>query len=688
MNSQLPSNINRFIRLLFSKNEAEIIEGDLRELYMEYRKKNSISKSKFKLFLQVIGLLRPQIIRRSNSQRPTGMSRNLFKVIIRNLRRKISFSTINVLGLSTAMVVSFLILSFVHFEMSYDKFHKDYGRIFRVTYQESRENGFSEHWARVPVDWVNELPESFPQIETFVRFQDFRTRDIIVNKVAYREEFAFSVDKEIFDLFDFKFLQGQPDKALAQPFSVVLTERLAKKYFKEEDPVGKEISVRHPAGHQERYTVTALIEDLPANTHLPINLLTTINRQEDRTWWAFIYLKLTAGSPPEALESQLSDFVASVAAEGEVNDQLYLQALSSIHLQSHLAREIVPNGQMEYVIVFLIVGIVILIISIVNFSNLNTVQSLGRSREVGIRKVLGGSRGHLASYFYMESVFLCFVSLIVAIPIFFWVMPMLELFLQKEIPIPHRMVLIFAGLLVLIIPWISSTFPAQVLSRLAPIQAIREKGFGIVNSRSRKILVGFQFALAIGLISAMLVTQRQFRFMQAKNLGLSGDQVIAIKNIPQKMKRNLPSMKQSLQSIPGIEEVSACMELPSSPIKDGAILLIEGQNEREQGTRTDIQIVDLNFPEVMDMEYLAGGALPEYLTSAAALPPATASFEELTPYLNERSRAYVINESAMKIAGWTDPAEAIGKNIRMVNSFYELKEGLSPAWYGIFTRRA
>ena len=260
------------------------------ELYEEREKENGIKKAKWLFVWDVIKLFRPSIIRPAEGTyrlNNYGMLKNYFKVIIRNFARKKLFAGINILGMSLAIAVSMGIYSYVSYEMSFEKHHSKSDRIVRFNYRFQNDKGYDTHWARVDGSWTNELPDKFSQIDKMVRFQSFRPRDIIVGEDKYKEEQAFAVDKEIFEVFDFEFISGSPKYALTEPYSVVLTKSTSNRYFGEENPVGKEILIKNERGDKESYKVTALIADPPPSTHIPITLLSSINKEEDREGWAF-----------------------------------------------------------------------------------------------------------------------------------------------------------------------------------------------------------------------------------------------------------------------------------------------------------------------------------------------------------------------------------------------------------------
>ncbi|MDW3190888.1 MAG: ABC transporter permease [Cytophagales bacterium] len=669
MKSQLPRSIKWLISLMATGRDKEIIEGDFEEALAEAKPR---SLHYYRLVMkELLGMMRITHLRRKQRQQPSGLGANLLKVIIRNLRRKWNYTVINVSGLSISLMVFGLILAYVTHELGYDRYHKDHERIFRITYQENADEPVDGHWARVPLDWINKLPDYFPQVEQYVRFQSFRFRDIQVGEQAFREHYAFSVDPDVFDVLDLPFVHGDAQSALRHPNSVVLTETIARKYFGTNEVLGETLKTVSNSGDFETYQVTGVIKDIPDNSHLPINLLTTINTQEERTGWAYIYVKLSAEKDARVITEDMPSFIETHAPDPETTSMFNLQPISDIHLNSHLSREIATNNQLSNILIFLGASVFLLLVAIINYANLNSVQSLNRSRELGIRKVLGGSKTHLRQYFFLESFLLFVLSLVLAGIGYVTLLKYLGAFLGQTLQPDTSLLLAVTLSLMIVVPWISSLYPTQALVKLSIIQALKSQL--AINSKlpRRKILIGLQFGLAMALISAMHITTQQFHFLLNKNLGFEREQLVAIRHIPDAVKQNMDVIREELVRLPSINAVSAVMELPGSAVRDGIILLKPGQ-EVEDGIPVDIQIVEPNFPELMKMEFVAGKALRQ--VSYPAFPPGS-SVQEIFSTISDRQRSYVLNEAAVRLLGWDNPSEALGKTISGFNPFYQLSEG-------------
>ncbi len=257
--------------------------------------------------------------------------------------------------------------------------------------------------------------------------------------------------------------------------------------------------------------MTGIIEDTPSNTHLPIHLLTSINKKEDRTGWAYIYAKLRSEKSGEELARALPDFVASQSTN-DPPQKLNLQPIQDIHLHSHLSREIIPNGRMSYIWIFFSAALVLLFIASVNFANLSAIQSLSRTKEIGVRKVLGGSRKHLASTFYMESLVLASISAASALVFYSLSIPLFEKFLGYGLIRTEPVILLFTLVFAIVVSVLSTIYPVKVMVGLSPIAALRSFGIGNRKFSGKRVLIALQFALALGLISTLLHRRKAIFF--------------------------------------------------------------------------------------------------------------------------------------------------------------------------------
>ena len=343
------------------------------------------------------------------------MLKNYIKISLRNIKKYKGYSFVNIAGLAIGMAVTMLILSYLHFELSYDRYHENASRIYRVTRRYDRPTGYRSHFARCPEGWVNNLPHEFPEIETLIRFQYQPQIDLRINDEKFRTYRWFTTDSDVFDVFSFPLIQGNSQTALAEPNSVVLTEAMAFKYFDSRDVIGKEIIIYgYQPGTFQVYKITGVMKNLLPNSHFQIDFLASYQNEETRQGWAWIYILLKPGIDPSLLEEKFPSFIKKYAnPDAAQYSFLHLQPLTDIHLKSHLDREIEPNGDSRYITIFSVVAVLIMIIACFNFMNLSTSRSMRRGREIGVRKVLGASRNQLIKYFLTESMLLAFIAFII-----------------------------------------------------------------------------------------------------------------------------------------------------------------------------------------------------------------------------------------------------------------------------------
>lgn len=599
------------------------------------------------------------------------MLKSYFLVILRNIRRKQIPTSINLLGMAMAFAIAMSIYAYAAHELSFDRYHSKANQIYRVTYRFQNSAGYDIHWARMSQDWINELPEAFPEIEELVRFQSFGSRDVMVGESKFREENAFAVDKEVFDVFDFKFLTGNASSALANPYSVVLTDVTAQRYFGGADPVGKTIKISHDDGTKADYTVTAVVEELPVNSHFPVTMLTSINSEQERVGWAYVYLLMNSSEAISSLEAMAEEFLAS-KTELEAGEELTLhfQPLTFIHLGSQLSREIMPNGDKQNVLIFGLVAIFLLVIASVNFANLNTIQALSRSKEIGLRKLLGGSTANLRGYFFLEAFMLCLISLVIGTSLFLLGLPYLQEFLGHQLVYEPCSMASFLMISVLLVVLLSGAIAGQLVTGAKLMDALKGKLMSSAhqNMLTKKILIGIQFAAVLLLISASLIIQRQFAYMQNKKLGLDHDQVIAITNNDRQVMKDYRLLKTRLNQIPGVKDVSSIMELPTQAIKDMGSVKVFDRPDLE--VAADMQVIDINAPQLLDMDFVAGGPLPESLVNTEIVPES-----EIWNDFTTKRRAYLVNETGARVMGWDDPRDAVGKRINWAIGNIELKDG-------------
>jgi len=574
------------------------------------------------------------------------MLKNYFLIALRKLVRDKVYTLINVAGLAIGLTSFIMITLYIRDELSYDKFHSKSDRIYRICAK-----GFIGNTPINQTYTCAPLPQTmiadFPEVVQATRIVGKSSIVVKFQDKAFYEDEILIVDSTFFDVFDFKMTRGDPATVLVKPNSVVVTESTARKYFGEDDPIGKYLIVEED-GQNIQNLVTGVAEDSPTNSHFHFSMLASLSTFEfsrSPYWMANnfkTYLVLKEGTDYKALESKFPAFIRKYIGEDKPEwDQwlasgnsweYFLQPLKDIHLTSDLDGEIEPNGNILYIYIFSIVAIFTLLIACINFMNLSTARSASRSKEVGIRKVAGAGRSLLIRQFLLESVLLSFLAMILSVAIVLVTLPFFNNLTGKEFVLKN----LFTGSNILIIIILASfvgilsgAYPAFYLSSFRPAVIIRD----VFRSGSRKsflrtILVVFQFMISIALITGTIVVYQQLKYFQNKNLGFSKDQILIIHR-PQGLRNNVDVFKESLLSFPSIKKVSASSAIMGMGFNNWGCHF-EGSGEN-QWTTLNMFITDYDFLETFSMEMDSGRFFSkEYPTDSSGIvinTPAAKLFE-------------------------------------------------------------
>ena len=585
------------------------------------------------------------------------MLKNNLRIALRNLRKYKAFSLINIVGLAVGTACCILIFLYVKDELSYDKFNKNANRIYRVNLQ-AKVNNAEINSADSPAPMGAALLNNFPEVEAYTRVRNTSFPVIRYKDKAFSEERFFFADSTFFDVFTIKFLEGNPRTALAKPNSLVLTEATARKYFGNEEPIGKILN----ADHVRDYQVTGVVKGFPPNSHFHFDFLASMSTYKDSRspFWLsnnyYTYLLLRKGADPVKLYNEMSKMVKKYVSpqlklsigvnieqfESAGNRYTYnLQPLTSIHLHSHLADEIEPNSDISYVYIFSAIAIAILLIASINFMNLSTARSERRAKEVGIRKTLGSNRGQLVRQFIAESVLLSFISVMLAIVIVELVIPSFNSLSTKQISLNlfnNFFSLPLLAAFAVIVGIIAGSYPAFYLSSFRPAHILKsDSRKGNRKSMLRGGLVIFQFAVSIVLFIGTFIIQDQLNYIQDKNLGFNKEQVVII-NKTDDIGKNIESFKRELASYPKVVKVTNSTSIPGNQRGDTAYK-IEGTSANQS---VDIRVIgcDYNFTNTYDIKMAAGRFFSKEHPSD--------------------TMAVVLNQAAVRSFGVSNP---VGKNL-------------------------
>ncbi len=530
------------------------------------------------------------------------MLTGFFKIYYRNLLRNKAFSFINLFGLVLGFTSALLVWVYLSFELSYDQFHKDAENIYRVAFLNRSPQ------TRTPHPLAQAMVTEFSQVEAAVSLSPIygpglTLQDIFVRNPQddewIKQSGGFYADSTFFDVFDFKLTIGNPKEALSGVGHVVISESLARKFFGDENPLGKEIEAG-TIGFQG--VINGVFEDPPANSHFHpqflVSYMTIKSMNPDDLWFKwddsghFNYVKLKAGANPKVVEAAFPDLYLKYDL---INQEIYerwkeggtylgLQLLTSIHLNSDIRWELEKNGNMTYIYILLGAIIFIIVITCINFVNLSTARVVERGKEIGIRKTLGARQVAVSSQFTMESVFSCFIAAVVSFLLAYLLFNEFSLLAGKTIPQAFLLdlnLIITFGAFVLLVGLITGAYPAISVTRIKSSEILKGK---LANqSRGlflRKSLVAIQFCVSAILIFGSLVIFKQINFLENKALGFDSDELIILDLHTEQEEDQLEAMKQQILSIPGVLGAGGISSLPGSQFNRNSLFTEDQPDNR------------------------------------------------------------------------------------------------------------
>ncbi|NOR15615.1 MAG: FtsX-like permease family protein, partial [Candidatus Aminicenantes bacterium] len=526
----------------------------------------------------------------------------------RNLARHKGYSFINITGLAIGMACCILILLWVQDELSFDRFHENGRNIYRVL----QNINFSDHsttWAINQGPLGPSLEQEYPEIVNYTRYSRRRLRFNYGEKTF--EEIAAMADGSIFEMFTFPLLRGDPATALSDPFSIVLTNEMAKKYFGDEDPIGKILR----ADNKWDFLVTGIMEEVPHNSHIRFEFIIpfvfgkeleySVDRWNNSQFTT--YVELQEGIAVEEVISKISGHLFDKPTI-EKDATLTLQPLSRIHLYSNYEFD-APHGDMTYVLIFSLVAFFILLIACINFMNLTTARSGNRAREVGMRKVSGAYKSDIIKQFFGESLLLAFLALVISVVLVLLLLPVFNNLAAKELSLMGMgSPWLLAGLLVisLLTGVLSGIYPAFFLSAFQPVKVLKGSSHSKTQGALfRKALVVFQFSLAILLLVCTTIVYNQLNYMSSKKLGYDKEHLLYF-GMRGEMREKFDAVKSQLQQNPNIVTVSAGSNVPTYGYNfSNSLWKWEGQNPDEE-ILMRATFVDEGFFKTLGMEMVEG----------------------------------------------------------------------------------
>ena len=588
------------------------------------------------------------------------MFKNYFKTALRNFRKNKVFSFINIIGLSVGLACFMLIAVFVYDELSYDTYAKDAKNIYRVNLNVTG-NGDVAVYPNVDYAVGEGMKRAFPEIKDFTRLSP-ATDFVKYNDKQFKEDKLAFADSNFLQMFSIPLVEGSDKDALVQPNSVVISKSFAKKYFGDANPVGKSLII---GLHDALYKVTGVFDKVPNNSHFHFDAFISITTWHvtNPTWsnlGEFTYLQLNNNVDVKKLQAKFPELVAKnvvpevqhdmgvslAEAQKSVNTFVFtLQPLTDIHLYSHTKYEIEPNGDIQYVYIFSVLAIFILLLACINFTNLSIARSVKRAKEVGVRKVMGSGKYQLIKQFLSESVLMSFCAMLFGTILIFLLLPYFNQVSGKQISLAYflnyKFILAMLALM-FFVGVVAGIYPSFFLSSFNPIKVLKgSSGTGSNSNFLRSGLIVFQFFVSTALIISTIIVFQQLNYMQNKKLGYDKEQVLFLPDA-RLLGQNQDAFKQSVLQDNRVVAASISRFIPGDVFMDGT--QVHPVNENGNGTEIHMNIyhVDYDYVKTLGMQIKQG----RYFSND----------------FGSDSDAVVINEAAIKELGWSK-VDPVGKTI-------------------------
>ncbi len=639
---------------------VEGILGDLEESYFENADHRGKWKATLIHCLQVIGFLRPRFKKKSQPSNFEAMFRNYFTAAIRNLKRHKFYAAINMLGLVIGMTAGFMILQYAYFELTYDDFFENKENIYRVQTNRYNNGELTTQWAAGCAGVGRHMHEDFPEVKDFVVMHSSGA-SIEYKKRYFEPKSPYYASANFFEMFSIPLLRGVDSTVLKEPWTVAISESLAKTIFGDEDPIGKTVV----QSDLRDFMVTGVFQDFPERSHMDFDLIYSfetyviLSGEEARTAWqwdGFLnYVELHPDTDLEAFTAKFPDWI--IQREGEelanynAGMEFVLQPLTKIHLISDYIAEIKPTGNEKTTYFLLIIGLFVLIIAWINYINLTTARAMSRAKEVGIRKVLGSYRRQLIAQFMFESLLLNILAFVLSAALVFLTFPYFNDFVGRSSAFTWPDANWFwAGLVFVFVAGfiLSGFYPSFVLSSFKPVKVLKGKFTGSASGNNlRRGLVTFQFLASVVLITGTYVVYKQMNWLQNQEIGVDIEQkmIISTPGFGSDSVRRIKDsyFKDLLSNNPAVKSFSASSEVPGRKVgwnAGGIRLLTQAETESNQYR---VIACDDQYGELYGLEVIEGRGFDKSFGS-----------EELN---------ILLNEAALNVMGLPDPQAAINQKV-------------------------
>lgn len=652
---KLPRFLSRFFRWYCKSERFEELHGDLEELYIDRLAEIGKTRAILHYAWDVIRCCQPYAWKKLASQlnSNTGyMLKNYLRIAVRHLRRQPGYAALNILGLTLGIVSSLIILLYLNQEISFDNYHKDADLIYRISSRFEEADGTKDNWVSTQVPLGRTVKETFAEVDQYVRFFPQRSTRLERNNINYLLEDVYLVDSTVFDVFTFEFIQGDPATALNAPNSICLSESQAKRIFNESNPIGELL-----ASDNNTFEVTGVYKDQPKHSHLIANAMASASsnqaRYNSQRWGGFgiyTYVKLNTSAEAQVVEDKLNkeimdQYVRVIFDRFDLKVVYDLLPIRDIHLYSDFEGEPVPLGSIEYVYIFAVVAVFLIIIACINYMNLATAKSMRRALEVGVRKTMGAKRGSLISQFIAESVVIAFASLVLSLLVLSVSVPVINAQLGTALDFGQlfsvEVMLVIVSILI-VTGVLSGSYPAFYLSAFSPSKALSggQSAKRSGNPWLRRALVGLQFAISIFMLISTFVIYDQMQYLRSKDLGFDKEQVTAFRLRGQAFEQWEVLKRQLLQN-PNIVAASNTSSTPGGGYPNYMMPI-----ETNEGVMEDLGLntltIDFDYFNTLGIEIVQGRNFSKEFST-------------------DTSHAVIVNEAMVRRLEWDDP---IGKRIQ------------------------
>ncbi|MFB0566818.1 MAG: ABC transporter permease [Candidatus Aminicenantaceae bacterium] len=641
-----PSKFAERILSILSSSKKTGILGDTEEEYRMILSERGRFKADIWYTWQIFQPL-PFLIR-STIYWNLAMFKNYIKIALRNIKRHKGYSLINIIGLVIGITCCLYIFLYVQHEFSYDRYHNDADRIYRIACTWKGE-AFEESIPLISFPVADVVKERYNEIESIGRLGKKHRVLVRYGDKAFYENGLIAAEPEIFDIFHIPLLKGGPVLELARSNTIILTEQMAEKYIDSEDLLGKSIQINNTD-----FEIIGIAQNAPVNSHLHYDFIASLKKfyteDEERSWTisrVYTYVKLMPGADVDAFGSKIRNISDSFLGKNfPFQRSHYLQRVTGIHLNSRLQHELKPPGNKSYILIFSAVGLLTLLIACLNFINLATAKSIHRSREVGMRKVIGAQRSQIIRQFLLESSIIALGAVVLSVGLTYLSMPYFKKAFGMEIlfvGVFQPMMFLMLLACTLLIGVGVGCYPAFFLSRFNPVSILQgTKGGGRNRSLMRQILVILQFAISVGLIICTLVMYSQIDYMKNASLGFEKEEKLIISAIGAGLKEKKSVVKSEFLLSSLVRGVTVSSSVPGGKIENWGVHKLE--LTEEYAVEMKHLVVDEDFLPEYGIELIAGRNFQGYHGATDA-------------------QACILNEAAVKHFGWALPEEALGQKL-------------------------